>query len=637
MVNNPLHRLHEPESPHSNGEPAAAHAPQNVAEVLESISDAFLAIDHQWRFTWLNSAAERLLRRDRRELLGRNVWEEFPEAVGSTFQREYQRALREGVTVQFEEFYPPLDGWFSVRAYPTPTGLGVYFQNVNDRRLREEELRQANERFRLAAAAVEGVIYDVDLSARTVVRSEGLFELIGLRPEEAEGTMAWWEARVHPEDRPGWLARKSRALTDPSQSQYGVEYRVRHRDGHYVCVQDRGVILRDSEGRAVRLVGSTFDITDRRRTEEALRESEERHRIISELTSDYNYTVRIDADGTSTLEYVTEGFTRITGYTVEEVNARGGWIILIHPDDLDVAWQGHLHVMSGVVNTSEIRLISKKGETRWVRNLNKPVWDAAQGRVIRIIGAAQDVTESIQAEEDLRESRVRLQVLSRRLIAAQENERRRLALELHDEIGQTLTAIGINLQAVKAGGDKVPHPALAEAIAIVDQATEQVRHLSLDLRPSVLDDLGLEAALRWYAERQIRRTGLAVHLDTHLDGRLSAEQETACFRVAQEALTNIARHAHAARAWIELQQRGPAVELAIRDDGVGFDPTAVLRRTTFATHFGLLGMQERIELLGGTFAVESQPGQGTSIRARFFTAQPGVERSQRASSEGGQP
>ncbi len=613
-------RLAGPSAVFPPGGDGESKALQNVAEVLESISDAFFALDRQWRFTYLNGAAEALLSRRREELLGNNIWDEFPQVVGPTFDRESRRAVAEGVTVQFEEFYPPLGAWFSVRAYPTPTGLAVYFQNANERSLRDEECQRANERFRLAAAAVDGLIYDVDLAAGTVVRSEGLFALVGYRPEEAGSMAAWWEARIHPDDWAGALRQAFRALADPTRGEYEVEYRVRHRDGRYVPVWDRALILRDGEGRAVRLVGSTFDVTIRKWAEEALRESEERHRIISELTSDYNYAVRIDPDGSSLLELVTEGFTRITGYTLEEVNARGGWPTLIHPEDMETARLGHERVLTGKVNASVLRLITKGGEARWVRNLNKPVWDSTQGRVVRLVGAAQDVTERRQAEEEVRESRERLQALSRQLMAAQENERRHLAHELHDEIGQALTAIGINLQAVKAMGGEAAQPRLEEAIAIADQAIEQVRHLSLDLRPCMLDDLGLEAALRWYVDRQMRRTELTIHLDVDLGGRLSPELETACFRVAQEALTNVARHARAGRAWVELQVRRDIVELAVRDDGVGFDPVAARGRAAGGASFGLLGMQERAELLGGTLAVESRPGHGACVRARFSVA-----------------
>jgi PAS domain S-box-containing protein len=720
---------------------------------MECVTDyALVLLDPRGRVAAWNPGAERTLGYQATEVVGRHFALFFtPEDVARGQPQEELRAAAAAGRVGDDRWFVRKDGtrlWCGGTLTAlrhncgTLRGFAKVLRDQTERRLREEALQKANERFRLAAAAVKGVIYNADLTTDIVLRSEGLFAVVGYHPDEAAPTEAWWKERIHPDDLAGCLVPTFQTLTDPSQGQYEVEYRVRHKDGHYVHVWDHAIIFRDGQGRPARLVGSTFDITARKLAEEALRESEDRHRVISELTSDYNYALSVGPDGASRLEVLTEGFTRITGYTLEEVNARGGWATLIHPEDMPAARQGVGRVLTGQVNASVVRLITRDGSIRWVSNLNKPVWDAAQARVVRIIGAAQDITERIQveqalregearfqafmdngpavawmkddqfrfvyvnkpheqrfrktladcrgltdfdiwpevavrlrendravlasgevtefservpdpdgslkhwlvykfpftdasgkrfvggmaiditdrrrAEEEVRESRERLQALSRQLIAAQEGERRRLAHELHDEIGQTLTAISINLHAVTAGADGAAQTRLAESIAIVDRAIEQVRHLSLDLRPSLLDDLGLEAALRWCADRHIRRSGLDVRLDTDLGGRrLLAELETTCFRVAQEALTNVARHARARRVWVELQHRGTALELAIRDDGIGFDPGAARRRCAEGASFGLLGMQERVELLGGEFAVESRPGQGTSVRARF--------------------
>lgn len=596
--------------------------------LMECVTDyALILLDTTGRVIAWNVGAERIFGYRAAEIVGRPFTVFFtPEDVATRQpEKELEAATATGRAGD-DRWFVRTDGtrlWCSGiltalrREDGTLRGFAKVLRDQTERRRREEELRQANERFCLAAAAVKGLIYDVDLRAQTVLRSEGLFAIVGYHPSEIEPAMTWWMERLHPDDRVAALAPASHALDDPTREEYEVEYRIRHRNGDYIYVSDRALIRRDGEGRPIRLVGWTYDITARRRAVEALRESEERYRIITELTSDYSYALRFGPDHSAELEQVTEGFTRITGYTVAEVNARGGWGILIHPEDTAKAAQGVERVLSGEVNASVLRLITKSGEVRWVRNLNKPIWDAAHTRVVRMIGAAQDITERERVEQELRQSRERLQALSRQLIAAQENERRRLAHELHDEIGQTLTAISINLQAIQAVTGEAAQPRLREAVAIVDQAITQVRHLSLDLRPSVLDDLGLEAALRWYADGQIRRTGLDIRLDTNLRGcRLPVELETTCFRVAQEALTNVVRHARARRVWIELQ-RQEAVELTIRDDGAGFDPQAARARAAGGASFGLLGMQERVELLGGEFLLEAQPGRGTSVRARF--------------------
>jgi signal transduction histidine kinase len=230
----------------------------------------------------------------------------------------------------------------------------------------------------------------------------------------------------------------------------------------------------------------------------------------------------------------------------------------------------------------------------------------------------KDITERKRAEAALRDSAARLQVLSLRVVEVQEEERRHLARELHDEIGQVLSAISVNLHAVKGVCGAAAVSRIEESIHIVDEATQQVRNLSLDLRPSMLDDLGLVATLRWYADRQAQRAGFSVHFTVECSGdRLPADLTIACFRVVQEALTNVMRHARAQRVWVELRQGDDEIELAVRDDGVGFDPETTRRGAARGESFGLVGIQERVELLGGRADIRSQPGHGTSIRVWF--------------------
>ncbi len=257
---------------------------------------------------------------------------------------------------------------------------------------------------------------------------------------------------------------------------------------------------------------------------------------------------------------------------------------------------------------------TKDGRTITCQWFNTPLV-GPDGRFVGGISLAQDITERTRAEWALRDYAARLRDLSRRLIEVQEQERRRLACELHDEFGQLLTGISLNLRAIRAGLGAEAGPWLEESIAAVTDAIRRTRNFSLDLRPSILDDFGLGAALRWCAERQAQRAGLAVELVADLPGeRLPAPVETACFRVAQEALTNVVRHAGARRVRIEARRLGGEVHLSVHDDGAGFDPAAATGGQ--GAGFGLRGMRERVELLGGAFAIDSQPGQGTTVSVR---------------------
>jgi signal transduction histidine kinase len=203
-------------------------------------------------------------------------------------------------------------------------------------------------------------------------------------------------------------------------------------------------------------------------------------------------------------------------------------------------------------------------------------------------------------------------------VQAQEAERRLIARQLHDEIGQALTAVKLNLQTLQRAAGEPARGQLDDSIAIVEETLQRARSLSLELRPSMLDDLGLAAALRWYVDRQAQRAGLQVRVSAHLpDGRLPPDVETACFRVAQEALTNVLRHAQAQRVEVELRQDGAGLELVVRDDGVGFDVPAAQAAAVRGDSLGLLGMQERVALVGGDIKIESSPSHGTVVRASF--------------------
>lgn len=268
------------------------------------------------------------------------------------------------------------------------------------------------------------------------------------------------------------------------------------------------------------------------------------------------------------------------------------------------------------------RIVRPDGTERTLHARGVVVSDPA-GRPVGMHGTCQDVTEAARAEEERRRlfeqvcrGRERLRALSRQLLEVQEAERRAIALELHDELGQELTAVNLALHAIskQVGVDTVA-ARLAQTISVVEGAMGRVRTLSLDLRPSLLDELGLIAALRWHLDRQTLESGLALRFvadppDMHLLPAI----EIGCFRVVQEAVTNVLRHAKASNLWVEVRQAGVMLHLHVRDDGIGFDVEQALVHAAQGNSLGLLGMQERIELLGGQIEIASAPGRGTEIR-----------------------
>jgi signal transduction histidine kinase len=217
-----------------------------------------------------------------------------------------------------------------------------------------------------------------------------------------------------------------------------------------------------------------------------------------------------------------------------------------------------------------------------------------------------------QSQDSLRLSQERYRLLSRRLLERQEHERSALARELHDQLGQSLVAISMNLQAIEGELSPAARARVPESAQLIKKMFEQVRTLAFELRPSILDDFGLVEALRNLVTQHGERAGVrASFTATPTEARAPVEIETACFRIVQEALTNVARHARARHVEVTLTLQDVALEVTVRDDGVGFNVKRL------RTGLGMMGMGERAELVGGSFDIESVPGAGTTVRARF--------------------
>lgn len=239
--------------------------------------------------------------------------------------------------------------------------------------------------------------------------------------------------------------------------------------------------------------------------------------------------------------------------------------------------------------------------------------------VLRLPLRKVELAARVQVYLHLRAQSEEAKRLTRQIVRAQEAERQHLARELHDEIGQVLTAVNLNLQALQLS---IPDPditsRLKESLSLIEHTLNQVRDLSLDLHPSILDDLGLVPALQWYLDRQAQRANLVIELTADPpELNLPAEVKTTCFRITQEAMTNIIRHANAKQVRVQLHQRRGELELLIRDDGSGFQVDTARRRAALGASLGLVGMQERMALVGGRLGLKSEQGVGTEISARF--------------------
>lgn len=330
------------------------------------------------------------------------------------------------------------------------------------------------------------------------------------------------------------------------------------------------------------------------------------------------------------------GAERIFGYTATEIIGRS--ILTLIPTHLhrDKAW-----LLATVRGTHDIQSYDAVRLTRDGRCIDvsvtlSPLKDAGGqfvgvSKVIRDIGDRKKGEMLLRQAHEALEIRVQertaelsaanhsLRILSNRLMQVQEEERSRLARDLHDEVGQLLTALKIDLQHIQHGelGDS-RFSSLTDSMQLVDHLMTQVRTLALDLRPSLLDDLGLVPALRWYVTRQAERNGWTLSLSVEgVAGRIPASIEVSCFRVVQEALTNIAKYAKAKSLVLTLCRNERDITLVIQDDGVGFDVMLARQRAQGGESIGLLSLEERVRLAGGSLVMSSVPGEGTRLDLSF--------------------
>jgi diguanylate cyclase (GGDEF)-like protein/PAS domain S-box-containing protein len=244
----------------------AARLAIRLLGMLDGITDAIYTLDRRWRFTYLNKEAAVHLRQPRKQLLGKVIWDEYKEAVGSIAEREFHRAFRENRPVQFEQFYAPLQLWCEIRAYPSEEGLAVSFHDISARKQAEQAIRESEERFKHVATATADGIWDWDAKSDRLWWNEGMHALFGFPPEETEPGIESWSSRIHPDDKDRVL-HGVHAVVSGGGENWTDEYRVVRHDGTFAHVLDRGFVIRDREGQVLRIVGGMTDQTARKRSE----------------------------------------------------------------------------------------------------------------------------------------------------------------------------------------------------------------------------------------------------------------------------------------------------------------------------------------------------------------------------------
>jgi PAS domain S-box-containing protein len=470
-------------------EESLEQAHSRIESVLKSVADIHILFDRDFRYVYVNEAAVRAIGRPREEILGRTLWELYPDIIGTELDCQYHRAMDERILVAFDFHYLTIDNWWENRFYPTPAGLSVFATDITERKRVEEQLRQSEERFRQMAESI---------------------------------TEVFW-------------------MTNPDKNQ---------------------------------------------------------------------------------ILYVSPGYEKIWG------RSRGSlyeqpitWLEAVHPDDRQRVERAVVAQQIPGGYDEEYRIIRPDESVRWIRDRAFPINDT-EGRVYRVTGIAEDITERKLAEEKIRATSAQLRALSARLQSAREEEGLRIAREIHDELGAALSSLRWDLEDI---GEAIPESAdradlqkrrekIESMMRLIDTTINTVRRIASELRPIGLDALGLAEAIKFHARQFQERTGIIVECQCSSENsELGREQSTAIFRILQEALTNILRHAQGTKVNIQMKEENHEFALIISDNGRGITADEKSGQRTL----GLLGMRERAHLIGGRIDITGSDGKGTVVIVRI--------------------
>ena len=511
------------------------------ALLLANVRDSVIVTDMDGIVTYWNEGATRLFGWRAEEMVGRRWWggcrrRHGPDVVvraradGEDFDGEWEDYRKDGSRIWIEARVTRI-----ADASGMPIGLMGLAHDISDRKRAEEALRESEERFRLLAESIPHMVWSAGPDGSTDYLNTRFLDYLGVTPG-LEGLR--WADALHPDDRRRALDAWEHALRNGAE--YRIEYRLRNgKTGEYRWFIGHALPQREAGGRIVRWFGTCTDIDHRKRAEQEFRY------LLEKLPA---AAYMCDPDGLITYfnPQAVDLWGRVPKLNDPEDRFCGSYKLFAAngmPLRHDQCWMALTLRTNQGHNGREIQVEHPDGQHLIGLVFANPIQDES-GRLLGAVNVVVDITDRKRAEEALRESEDRLQILSRRVVDVQEEEQSRLARELHDEIGQVLTAIGMNLQAMTVAEDQADQRRLEECRGSVDRAFLQVRDLALDLRPPLLDVLGLAAALRWLVDRQTQRDGLIAHVVAESTARaLPSDLAIACYRVAQEALTNVVRHA----------------------------------------------------------------------------------------------
>jgi PAS domain S-box-containing protein len=718
-----------PSNPHIPMPESRIRPDNRPAELLDRITDGIFAMDNEWRFVYVNDPATTILGIRKEDYLGKTFFECFPGMENSVFAQTYRTAMETGIAGQAEDYFAPFDRWYAVHAYPSKTGISVFFRDVTLARQEDEERQVLSLIAREAHNAV--LICGTDFHIRWVnnaftrmtgygweeatgqhactllghpdtdpAMTEHIYSTLGkgepLRLEKPHktkaGQLVWWDVYYKPvHNKEGIVTHFFAVASDitarrkAAEKQKRYEEKIREQSEIMVEVLEQmkdGFLTINNDGRilywnqqAEQLTGvprhkavgnSIFDVFPYVRDtpffaayEQLLKDPAPIHREVKSPTNDrwvelHAYTaskglsvffrditarkenelalerLSLVAEQTSNIVAITnsqqrilwvnEAFTRITGYSSEEAIGRFNGDIFDGPDT-DPALIAFVQERFAKRQPFQIEVLNykKDGSTYWADVTCQPVFNE-QGELLHFFSIASDITEQKRLQQHLEaERRRRQQLLTNAVIKAQESERALVSQELHDNVNQVLTTVKLYTELCRDGiGD--PKELMDKSLNLLQHSINEIRSLSKRLSAPSLGSIRLKDSVRELIEAVGATNKLEVNLDLRsIEDLEDVDQDVhlAIYRILQEQLTNILKHAAATWVWVTFCRSAAGLQVKICDNGRGFDPAEK------RGGIGITNMTTRAESVQGSLQLESAPGKGCTLTIKVPLPLPG--------------